>query len=344
MPLLNHMKLRRGAAAVRAIYHKRAVLSGPTLGLDFTGQQYIRMDAGEAFGDIITFTRASAATRFNASGVLETVGNNVPRIDYDPVTLACRGLLIEEQRTNMLLNSATLATQSVAVSGVAKTLTFTGTGSIALSGAHTATLNGTGANNRVALTFTPSAGTLTLTVTGDVRNAQLEVGAFATSWIPTTGAQATRAADVVSINTLSPWYNQQEGTIFAEASTAAGGSSRVVVCPSDGTLSNRMQIVINSTTSNGAISVAGAVQLDFHRGSSGSNGDVQKCALAYKENASAVSVNNASLAEDTSCLIPAINRMNVGSYPNGSYLNGYIRKLRYFPKRLTNAELQALTA
>lgn len=59
----------------------------------------------KAFSDIITFTRASAATRINAAGVIETVAANVPRIDYDPVTLQRKGLLIEEQRTNLIANS-----------------------------------------------------------------------------------------------------------------------------------------------------------------------------------------------------------------------------------------------
>ncbi|MFV3388434.1 hypothetical protein ACNFCJ_24020, partial [Pseudomonas sp. NY15364] len=77
-----------------------------------------------------------------------------------------RGLLIEESRTNLLLNSATLATQSVTVTAVAHTLSFYGTGSVTLSGAATGTLTGTGAGNRVSLTFTPTAGTLTLTVSG----------------------------------------------------------------------------------------------------------------------------------------------------------------------------------
>jgi len=55
----------------------------------------------------ITFSRGTGATRVNASGFIETVGNTTPRFDYDPVTLAPRGLLIEEARTNLLLQSET---------------------------------------------------------------------------------------------------------------------------------------------------------------------------------------------------------------------------------------------
>jgi hypothetical protein len=53
----------------------------------------------------ITFSRGTGATRVNASGFIETVGNTTPRFDYDPVTLAPRGLLIEEARTNLALYS-----------------------------------------------------------------------------------------------------------------------------------------------------------------------------------------------------------------------------------------------
>lgn len=51
----------------------------------------------------ITFTRASSGTHFDSTGTLVTDGNNVARFDYDPVTLAPRGLLIEEQRVNYCL-------------------------------------------------------------------------------------------------------------------------------------------------------------------------------------------------------------------------------------------------
>jgi hypothetical protein len=81
-------------------------------------------------------------------------------------------------RRNMLNVTATLSTQSVTVAAVQKTLSFRGTGTVTLSGASTAgPLVGTGANDIVSLTFTPSAGSLTLTVSGTVNDAQLNAGA-----------------------------------------------------------------------------------------------------------------------------------------------------------------------
>lgn len=54
----------------------------------------------------VTFTRAGAtATRINSSGYIESVAANTARFDYSPVTLACLGLLIEEQRTNLITQS-----------------------------------------------------------------------------------------------------------------------------------------------------------------------------------------------------------------------------------------------
>ena len=123
----------------------------------------------------ITFTRASAATYIDATGTMQTAAINAPRWDYDPVSLQLRGLLLEDQRTNLLLNSAALATQSVTVPASVQALSFYGTGTITLSGVFVGTLVGAGPfPRRVSLIFTPTAGVLTLTVTGSVLNAQLE--------------------------------------------------------------------------------------------------------------------------------------------------------------------------
>lgn len=69
----------------------------PKLALDFTTA---------SLDNRIAFARAlNTATRVNASGLIEMVNANLPRFDYSPITLACKGLLIEEARTNYLLHS-----------------------------------------------------------------------------------------------------------------------------------------------------------------------------------------------------------------------------------------------
>ena len=150
-----------------------------------------------------------------------SVINSAPRFDHNPTTGESLGLLVEEARTNVLLNSATLSTQSVTVAAAANTLSFYGTGTVTLTGVSTAgPLVGTGANNRVSLTFTPTVGVLILTVSGSVTNAQLEAGAFPTSYIPTTTATVTRAADVASIGSgsaFTSWMTSfDENTFFIE--------------------------------------------------------------------------------------------------------------------------------
>ncbi len=69
----------------------------PRMALDFTTGS---LDAR------VTVTRAlNTATRVNSSGLIETINANLPRFDYVPATLACKGLLIEEARTNLALYS-----------------------------------------------------------------------------------------------------------------------------------------------------------------------------------------------------------------------------------------------
>jgi hypothetical protein len=66
----------------------------PTLALSFTTG---------VLDPRITLTRSlNTATAINANGDIAVVNANLPRFDYDPITLACKGLLVEETRTNIL--------------------------------------------------------------------------------------------------------------------------------------------------------------------------------------------------------------------------------------------------
>ena len=150
-----------------------------------------------------TFTRASVATYYDSAGALQTAAVDTPRFGYDPTNLA-RGpiLLIEAAATNVLLNSAVVATQTVTVTAGQYTLAFNGIGSVTLSGAATGIIAGLTAG-RTTTSFTTTAGPITLTVTGSLTLGQLEAGSTSTSYIATTSAPATRAADVNTATMLS---------------------------------------------------------------------------------------------------------------------------------------------
>lgn len=101
--------------------------------------------------------------------LLQTVGTAEPTYGRMP-----KG----EQVRNLINGSDAPSTQNVTTTAAQHTLSFKGTGTITLSGTSTAgPLVGTGADDIVSLTFTPSAGALTLTISGTVTEAQLEIGA-----------------------------------------------------------------------------------------------------------------------------------------------------------------------
>ena len=66
----------------------------------------------------ITFTRASTATFIGSNGLIQSAAINAPRFDYNPVTSAAKGLLIEEQRTNLRSYSEQFNNAVYAKSGV----------------------------------------------------------------------------------------------------------------------------------------------------------------------------------------------------------------------------------
>lgn len=163
-------------------------------------------------GDL-SVVRNTSATRIDENGDIVNVPANVARIDYSNGSPA---ILVEPQRTNLVYPSDIATTQVRAVTAVAHTLSFYGTGTVTLSGAFSGSLVGTGINNRVSLTFTPTAGNLTLTVNGSVTNWQLEAGSNATSLIKTVSGSVTRNADAISNRDVSSLIGQTEGTILVK--------------------------------------------------------------------------------------------------------------------------------
>jgi len=120
---------------------------GPSLSLDFINQ--IALDPR------ITFTRASSATRVNASGLVETIASGNPRFDYDPTNIGTPlGLLIEESRTNLALWSDDFTNAAWVKSSVTAAKTATGADGVSNSAS---TLTATGANGTALQTITSAS-------------------------------------------------------------------------------------------------------------------------------------------------------------------------------------------
>ena len=290
----------------------------------------------------ITFTRASTGTYFDATGTMQTAAINAPRWDYDPVSLQLRGLLLEDARTNLLLNSAALVTQSVTTTAVATTLSFYGTGTITYSGAASGSLVGTG-TQRVSAKFTPAAGTLTLTVTGSVTNAQLEPGLFVTSYIPTTAATATRSADSCTISSanMSPWFTSPGGSWSAELISIAPNSTatfRILAAISGNTTQmflNASQLIGQSDGVVLAVTNATLGNTIIKAATTWAAGQAKACSNAGPVATSATLVTGYGVLSSVGMFI-----LVGAGFPS---CLGYIRRVSYWPRVLSDAELQQVT-
>lgn len=302
----------------------------------------IRLGMASGLDSRITFTRASAGSYFDGAGALQSAATDVPRFDYDASGNPL-GLLVEASRTNLLLNNATLSTQSVTVAASQYTLSFYGTGTVTLSGVSTAgPLVGTGAANRVPLTFTPTAGSLTCTVSGTVTNAQLELGAFASSIIPTTGTAATRQLDLAKITTLTPWFNAAAGTIVVQFSLRAASGTQTVWSLDDGTGNERYTLRANAGTLGMFVNDGNVQQALLSLGSVSAN-TTYRVAFAYAVNDFAASINGAAAVVDTAGTLPTVTQLVIGSRISGTEpLFGWVGSLSCWPYRIPNAQLQTL--
>jgi len=383
------------------------------------------------FAELITFTRASAGWRFNASGILVQDGNNVPRYDYDPLTLQPRGMLVEEARTNLVTHSSNFSDASwpktgCSVSGDAalapdgtstadKIVEDTSTGSHAVvrnvtvsasttysysvfvkaaertvamvqlgnfgnqvasntvyinlsTGAFTATdVSRTVVSSvgngwwRVATTVTTTSSGTTLapsvyavqtmgtsSYAGDGSSgiytwgAQLEAGAFPTSFIPTTSSTVARASDVATISDLSKvGFNALQGSFVVEAE-GFQPNAKYAFAVTDGTTNNMIGLSRQSTSILQSRVTTGGVVASLGLSSSYA-GERVKVGMTYGQGVHESCLNGGTVLSIASG-VPVVNQMRVGAVGTTGQIGGWLRSIRYYPRRLSNAELQALTA
>jgi hypothetical protein len=343
-----------------------------------------------------------------------------PRFDYNPVTLAAKGLLIEEQRTNLLLQSQFVSgwttnggtttfnasgvtspdgttngrtvndTSAAAAAYVYQAVSFT-SGTVysmsvyvkkgvstffqiqsftqvglarfnlatntldAISGIVTsATITNAGGGwYRCTATMTASAtasnnvgyGDFEAGPTGDlfsVYGAQVEAGAFATSYIPTVASQVTRSADAVIMTgtNFSSWYTAAQGTFVVSADVGSVGSG------------DKYVLLVNDA--NGRVAYVNTASINTFDGttvtSSGQSAVANtpfNVATAWSGSTLSISANGATAVGGAfDGTMGTGTELRIGMYIAGSAgaINGHIQQVAFYNTRLTNAQLQTLTA
>ncbi len=414
----------------------RRAKAAPSLDLRFAeNKSLVDATTGQ---NLVTFTRASSGTFVDSDGLIKTATTDAPRFDHNPTTGESLGLLVEESRTNLLVQSedfsttwtttrASVSTNEIAapngtttadklvedntatnthfvqqapnfVSGTTHTYsvyakaaertqiriqganqtTWPGdarfdlsNGTIAATIAGTASIQAVG-NGWYRCSITATAGqsaatnivhylvsATAISYTGDgtsgiyLWGAQLEAGAFPTSYIPTTTATVTRSADVASISgsNFSAWYRQDEGTLFAEATSnhLHGGINQFprIVSLSDGTTATRIdlfyRVLLNYTD-------AGYSVIDSNVSQASSNTNRQsngtRLSVGYQIDNFAFAQAGSILggATDNSGTVPVVNQLSIGRRSGADFLlTGTIKRLTYWPTRLPDSTLQAIT-
>jgi hypothetical protein len=363
---------------------------------------------------VTAYTPTTTQPITNYIPVLQTAVAGQARFDHNPVTGESLGLLIEEQRTNLITrseqfndsawgfrnyNNGTLASvfanERIAPDGTqtVDTINFVGAASLVRAFRFSCSTNETytfsiwadatnatyaldlafglagvrqgsanlmfriGVNGtlvRKSYTFTtPSTNCDSLEIIiskggtsasgyAYVWGAQLEAGAFPTSYIPTVASSVTRNADAASMTgvNFSSWYRADEGTIFTEIRPVALAATSGVTI-NDNSTSNRIRVTTNSVTDQTLVTTGGTSQATLDGGTPVANINM-KLASTFKVNDFALSLNAGTVATDTAGTVPVVNQLQIGAETT-TVGNLTLKKVAFYPKRLTNSELQSLT-
>jgi len=175
---------------------------------------------------------------------------------------------------------------------------------------------------------------------------QIEALALSTSYIQTVASQVTRAADAVSITgtNFSSCYAQGEGTLYVESlaqDTSAANNKNLRL--HDGTTSNEIWLGSGSpgTAARCQIALGGVTYFDSNMSNQATAGQFGKYAVAFETNNTVLCSNGTLGTLDTA--VPISSAINQLTIIPPSQRAGYYKKIAYYPIRISNTQLQALT-
>ena len=328
------------------------------------------------------FERGSSATVVNKDGLIETVGNGEPRIDYKDDSKGA--LLLEPQRTNLITYSedfsnwssgSTYTTQGYAISpdGTqnASRLLFTGSGqNIYINTSATGDVVGSiyvkGTLGETIQLFV-GGGETQFTLSGDWQRIVVEKTSSTNGFINVNTNGGSTARD------LLVWGAQLEQGSYATSYIPTQGSAVTRLADScsqtvpDGVIGQTEGVVFmdfiaqNATgqsqshfwlgASGNEIGLYGGGQFIFYSSGgvsiNGGNivtGQRYKVAFGYKANDYVAYVNGNQVGTDTSATVPTMSGLALNSYFNGTEVQKKnITDFKLYNTRLSNTELQALT-
>jgi hypothetical protein len=200
------------------------------------------------------------------------------------------------------------------------------------------TLDTTGGTGVVAIRNGAAGGAKSVYAWG----VQYEAGASPTSYIPTTSAAMTRAADIATIEgaDFASWYNSTDGTGYGEFDRENPGSSLVQVLfhfagpVGRFALYEHVPALAASGFYNLGVSACPVGTFCKHSGAfSGGGSGTESSAF-----------DGVVVVGEAGTVNPDVNKLYIGSRPTGQQLNGHIKRLTYWNTRLPDANLGAITS
>lgn len=172
--------------------------------------------------------------------------------------------------------------------------------------------------------------------------AQIELGSYATSYIPTNGATATRNQEICK--NATPEINSAEGVLYAEVNFGQPHTASRYIGLSDGTNNNRviLGVSLNASSISTFVSSGGVTQAQMNFAVNISEN--HKIALKYKLNDFALWIDGVEVFTDNGGIAPiGLDNLRFSQGGLGNPFFGKTKSLQVFNEALTDAQLQTLT-